>query len=74
MVPLVVRLTLEGGVMVALVVTLTGKRRVARVRADGRVSRKVRVCRPSFIVTVLRVVRLLKLVKNSEDCLRVVWN
>lgn len=65
-VPLVVRLTVEGGVMVEFVVALTGKGGVvrARARADGRARRKARLGRMSFIVTVLKVVRLRKVVKK----------
>ena len=57
MVPLVVKLTVEGeGAMVALVVALTGG--MVRARAEGRVRRKVRACRLGFIVRVLiKVVR-----------------
>lgn len=67
MVPFVVMLTMGGGAMVTLVVTLTGNGGVARVRADGRVSKKARrVFRVTFIVAVLIVVRLLEVMKNGE--------
>ena len=59
MVPLVVRLTVEGGTMVALDV-LVGEGGVVRARADGVVRRKARVCRVSLIVAVLEAVRLLR--------------
>ena len=59
MVPLVVRLTVKGGTMVALNV-LVGEGGVVRARADDRLRRKARVCRVSFIVVVLEAVRLLR--------------
>lgn len=57
-VTLVVMLTV-GGVVVTLVVMLTVGGTV-RARAHGRVMEKARAGRVSFIVVVLRVVRLLK--------------
>lgn len=57
MVPLVVELRMGGGVVVALVVGLTGEGVVGKVRAEGRVRKKARVCRVSFIVTVVKFVR-----------------
>lgn len=73
MVPFVVKLIDEGGgVMVPLVVTLIGKGGVARARADGRMmKKKVKVCRLNFIVTVVKVVKWLKVVKNGKISLRV---
>lgn len=56
--------------VVALDVTLTGKSGVVMPRAEGRVRKKARVWRLSFIVTMLKVVGLRKVVvKNFEDCL-----
>lgn len=72
MVPFVVKLTVEGGVVVTLVVMLTVGGVVVtlvvmltvggtvRARAHGRVMKKARAGRVSFIVVMLRVVRLLK--------------
>ena len=72
MVPFVVKLIDEGGgVMVPLVVTLIGKGGVARARVDGRMMKKVKVCRLNFIVTVVKVVKWLKVVKNGKISLRV---
>ena len=60
MVLVVVKLRVEGGVTVPLVVTLIGKGGPARARADGRVMKMVRACRLNFIVTVLELVKMLK--------------
>ena len=67
MVPFVVMLTMGGDVIVTLVVALTGYGGVARARADGRVSKKARVFRVTFIVAVLMVVMFLEVVKNGES-------
>ena len=69
-----VRLTVEGGVTVPLVVTLVGKGGVARARAEGRVMKKVNVCRLNFIVTVVKIVQLLKNGKNGGEWRRMVKN
>lgn len=61
---------MDGGVIVATVVVLTGERGVVRARAGGRARTKVRVRRVSFIVTVPRVVRLSEVMKNDEDNMR----
>ncbi len=44
---------------------------MTRARADGRVRKKARFFRVTFIVTVLMVVGLLRGVKNGEIYLRV---
>ena len=65
MVPLVVKLTVEGEVMVALVVTLVGNGGTARARAEGRVMNRVRACRVSFILTVVKNVKCFKRVRDN---------
>ena len=67
---LVVRLEVDGGVIVATVVVLTGESGVVRARAGGRARRKVRVRGVNFIVTVPKVVRLSEVMKNGENNVR----
>ena len=57
---------MNGGVIVATVVVLTGERGVVRPRAGGRARRKVRVRGVKFIVTVPKVVRSSEVMKNGE--------